>query len=79
MLNAVLSQATRLAGRMHEALEANVEATSRVHEISEVDRQLFSFDVERWLTVMRGQTWSFLAGSTRQGLISTGCCRRHRP
>jgi adenylate cyclase len=56
MLNAVLSQATRLAGRMHEALEANVEATSRVHEISEVDRQLFSFDVERWLTVMRGQT-----------------------
>jgi class 3 adenylate cyclase/tetratricopeptide (TPR) repeat protein len=56
MLNAVLSQATRLAGRMNEALEANVEATSRVHEISEVDRQLFSFDVERWLTVMRGQT-----------------------
>ncbi|MGZ3294855.1 MAG: tetratricopeptide repeat protein, partial [Xanthobacteraceae bacterium] len=41
---------------MPEALEANVEASSRVDEISEVDRQLFNFDVERWLSVMRGQT-----------------------
>jgi class 3 adenylate cyclase/tetratricopeptide (TPR) repeat protein len=56
MLNAVLSQAMRLAGRMHEALEVNIEAISRVHEISEMDRQLFNFDIERWLTVMRGQT-----------------------
>ena len=56
MLHAVLSQALRLAGRMHEALEANIEASSRVDEISEVDRQLFNFDVERWLSVMRGQT-----------------------
>jgi adenylate cyclase len=55
MLNALLSQATRLAGHMHEALAVNVEATRRVHEISEIDRQLFNFDVERWLTVMRGQ------------------------
>ena len=56
MLNAVLSQAIRLAGRLQEALEAIVKASSLVHEISEVDRQLFNFDVERWLTVMRGQT-----------------------
>lgn len=56
MLHAVLSQALRLAGRMPEALEANIEASSRVDEISEVDRQLFNFDVERWLSVMRGQT-----------------------
>ena len=56
MLHAVLSQALRLAGRMHEALEAGAEASSRVDEISEVDRQLFNFDVRRWLSVMRGQT-----------------------
>jgi adenylate cyclase len=56
MLKAVLSQALRLAGHLDEALEANVEAANRVHEISEIDRQLFHFDVERWLTVMRGQT-----------------------
>jgi adenylate cyclase len=56
MLKAVLSQALRLAGHLDEALEANVEAANRVHEISEIDRQLFHFDVERWLTVLRGQT-----------------------
>ena len=55
MLKAVLSQAVRLAGHLEEALNANIEATSRVHEISEVDRQLFGFQVEHWLTVMRGQ------------------------
>jgi adenylate cyclase len=55
MLQAVLCQALRLAGDMDEALRVSIEATSRVHEISEFDRQLFNFDVERWLTVMRGQ------------------------
>ena len=55
MLKAVLSQAIRLAGHLDQALEANIEATGRVHEISEMDRRLFNFDVERWLTVMRGQ------------------------
>ena len=55
MLKAVLSQAIRLAGHMEQALEANIEAASRIDEISEFDRQLFGFDVERWLTVMRGQ------------------------
>jgi adenylate cyclase len=55
MLTAMLSQALRLAGHLEEALQANIEATSRVHEIGEVDRQLFNFDVERWLTIMQGQ------------------------
>jgi class 3 adenylate cyclase/tetratricopeptide (TPR) repeat protein len=55
MLKAVLSQGIRLAGNLDEALQANIDATKRVHEISEVDRQLFNFDVERWLTAMRGQ------------------------
>jgi len=55
MLNAMLSQALRLAGHLEEALQVNIEATGQVHEISEVDRQLFNFDVERWLTIMRGQ------------------------
>lgn len=56
MLKAVLSHALRLAGYVHEALKLNEEATSRVHEVSEFDRQLFGIAVERWLTVMRGQT-----------------------
>jgi adenylate cyclase len=55
MLWAMLSQAIRLAGHLEQALEANIEATSRVHEISEFDRQWFGFDVERWLAAMRGQ------------------------
>jgi tetratricopeptide (TPR) repeat protein len=55
MLMASLSQALRLAGRLDEALKVSVEAASRAHEISEWDRQLMGFDVERWLTVMQGQ------------------------
>jgi adenylate cyclase len=55
MLKAVLSQALRLAGHLDEALGANAEATRRIHEISDFDRQLFGFNVERWLTVLRGQ------------------------
>jgi class 3 adenylate cyclase/tetratricopeptide (TPR) repeat protein len=55
MMKAVLSQAVRLSGRLDEALQANIEATDRADAISEFDRQLFSFDVRRWLTVMRGQ------------------------
>jgi class 3 adenylate cyclase/tetratricopeptide (TPR) repeat protein len=54
MSMAVLCQALRLGGHLHEALEVNGEAESRVHEISSDDRQLSNFDVERWLTVMRG-------------------------
>jgi predicted ATPase/class 3 adenylate cyclase len=55
MLKAALSQALRLAGHAHEALQANIEATERVHEINEFDRQLMGFAVERWLIAMRGQ------------------------
>jgi adenylate cyclase len=55
MMTAVLSQAMRLSGRLDEALQVIIEATSRADAISEFDRQLFNFDVERWLTVMRGQ------------------------
>lgn len=55
MLTASLSQALRLAGRLHEALQANIAATERVDEISGFDRQLMGFDVPRWLTAMRGQ------------------------
>lgn len=55
MLTASLSQGLRLAGRLHEALQANIEATKRVDEISGFDRQLMGFDVARWLTAMRGQ------------------------
>jgi predicted ATPase/class 3 adenylate cyclase len=59
-LKATLSQATRLAGHLHEALEANIEASSRIHELSKFDRQLMAFDVEKWLTVMRGQILTLL-------------------
>ena len=55
MLMASLSQALRLAGHLDEALKVSIEAASRAHEISEWDRQLMGFDVERWLTVMQGQ------------------------
>jgi class 3 adenylate cyclase/tetratricopeptide (TPR) repeat protein len=55
-LKAVLCHALRLAGYMSEALRMNVEATERAHEIVQFDRQTLGFDVEIWLTVMRGQT-----------------------
>jgi adenylate cyclase len=53
-LKAVLCHALRLAGRMPEALQMNVEATARASEIEEFDRQMLGFDVELWLTAMRG-------------------------
>jgi class 3 adenylate cyclase/tetratricopeptide (TPR) repeat protein len=55
-LKAVLCHALRLAGYMSEALQINVAATERAHEIVKFDRQTLGFDVEVWLTVMRGQT-----------------------
>lgn len=54
-LKAVLSQAVRLAGHLKDALEANIEATRLIPDMNEFDRQLFNFDLERWLTAMRGQ------------------------
>lgn len=41
---------------MSEALQINIEATERAHEIVKFDRQTLGFDVEIWLTAMRGQT-----------------------
>jgi class 3 adenylate cyclase/tetratricopeptide (TPR) repeat protein len=55
-LKAVLCHALRLSGHMLEALQMNIEATDRAHEIVKFDRQTLGFDIEIWLTVMRGQT-----------------------
>jgi class 3 adenylate cyclase/tetratricopeptide (TPR) repeat protein/nucleoside-triphosphatase THEP1 len=54
-LKAILCHALRLAGWVSEALPVNIEAMSHAHEIGVLDRQLLGFDVELWLTVMRGQ------------------------
>jgi tetratricopeptide (TPR) repeat protein len=55
-LKAVLCHALRLSGRMNEALQTNIEAMDRAHEIGKFDRQMLGFDIEIWLTVLRGQT-----------------------
>jgi len=55
-LKAVLCHALWLSGRMREALQMNVEATERAHEIVKFDRQTLGFDIEVWLTVLRGRT-----------------------
>lgn len=55
MLKGGLAQALRLSGRLNDALEANVEAAGRAHELSEWDRKVLGFDIEPWLTAMRGQ------------------------
>jgi len=39
-----------------EALQMNTEAMDRAHEIAKFDRQTLGFDIDIWLTVMRGQT-----------------------
>jgi adenylate cyclase len=41
---------------MLEALQVNSEAMDRAHEIVKFDRQTLGFDIDIWLTVMRGQT-----------------------
>jgi adenylate cyclase len=41
---------------MREALQMNVEATDRADEIIQFDRQMLGFDIEVWLTVLRGRT-----------------------
>ena len=55
-LKAVLCHALRTSGRMTEALQLNIEAMERAHEIVKFDRQTLGFDIDVWLTVMRGQT-----------------------
>jgi adenylate cyclase len=54
-LKAVLCHALRTAGKLIEAFQMNIEAMDRAHEIVKFDRQTLGFDVEVWLTVMRGQ------------------------
>jgi predicted ATPase/class 3 adenylate cyclase len=56
ILKAVLCHALRLSGKMSEALELNVEALNRAHEIVKFDRQTLGFDINTWLIAMRGQT-----------------------
>jgi class 3 adenylate cyclase/tetratricopeptide (TPR) repeat protein len=55
-LKAVLCHALRLSGFMQEALQMNIEATERASEIVKFDRQTLGFDIDIWLTAMRGQT-----------------------
>jgi adenylate cyclase len=55
-LKAVLCHALRTSGKMSEALQMNIDAMDRAHEIVKFDRQTLGFDIEVWLTVMRGQT-----------------------
>jgi tetratricopeptide (TPR) repeat protein len=55
-LKAVLCHALWLSGRLREALQMNVEATERAHEIVKFDRQTLGFDIEIWLAVLRGRT-----------------------
>jgi len=55
MLKAGLCHALRLAGRLNEALEVNIEATERAHEVNKLHRQMLGFDIEPWLTALRGQ------------------------
>ena len=55
-LKAVLCHALRLSGHMLEALQMNIEAMDRADEIVKFDRQTLGFDIDIWLTVMRGQT-----------------------
>src|SRR6266446_356204 len=55
-LKAVLCHALRLSGHMLEALQMNIEAMDRVHEIVKFDRQTLGFDIEIWLAALRGRT-----------------------
>ncbi|MCA1456706.1 AAA family ATPase [Bradyrhizobium sp. BRP22] len=55
-LKAVLCHALRTSGKMSEALCMNIEAMDRAHEIVKFDRQTLGFDIDVWLTAMRGQT-----------------------
>src|SRR6478735_7286937 len=55
-LKAVLCHALRLSGHLLEALQMNIEAMDRAHEIVKFDRQTLGFDIDIWLTVLRGHT-----------------------
>ncbi|MCA6098479.1 AAA family ATPase [Bradyrhizobium australafricanum] len=69
-LKAILCHALRLSGRMSEALQMNMEAAARASEIVKSDRETLGFDVEVWLTAMRGQTLVMLGrGSEARPLL----------
>ena len=55
-LKAVLCHALWLSGRMREALQMNIEAMDRAHEIVQFDSQTLGFDIEIWLAALRGRT-----------------------
>jgi adenylate cyclase len=55
MLRAGLGHALRLSGRLVQALEANIEATDRAHELTSFHRRILGFDIEPWLMAWRGQ------------------------
>jgi adenylate cyclase len=55
MLTAGLCHALRLSGRLTRALEVNIEATDRAHEVNKHHRTVLGFDIEPWLTALRGQ------------------------
>lgn len=55
MMKAGLSHALRLAGLITSAFEINIEATERAHELNKLHRQMMGFDIEPWLTALRGQ------------------------
>ncbi|MDQ1714055.1 MAG: hypothetical protein QOE45_3505, partial [Frankiaceae bacterium] len=55
MLTAGLCHALRLSGRLTRALEVNIEATNRAHEVNKHHRTVLGFDIEPWLTALRGQ------------------------
>jgi adenylate cyclase len=54
-LKAVLCHALWLSGRLVESLELNSEALRRAPEIGQFDRQTLGFDIEAWLTAIRGR------------------------
>ena len=54
-LKAVLCHAQWLSGHLREALQMNTEATNSAHEIKKFDRETLGFDIEVWLTVLRGR------------------------
>jgi len=55
MLTAGLCHALRLSGRLTEALEVNIKATNRAHEVNRHHRTVLGFEIEPWLTSLRGQ------------------------
>jgi adenylate cyclase len=71
-LKAVLCHALRMSGLMTEALRMNIEATESADKIVKFDRQMLGFDVEIWLTVMRGQTLLMLGRTDEARSILDG-------